>query len=388
MASKIPLSFPDITPLEINAATKALRSNQFALGPWTHLFEELVSKHTKNQFGVATNSGNSAMAITLESLGIGPGDEVITPAFAFPSTAAAIIKLGAKPRFADCDPRTLNLSIEDIKSKINSSTKGVIATYTFGNPAGIDQVAKLTQEFELILIEDARQAIGSKVNGEIACSFGRAAILAFHAASQVTCIEGGMIVTNDNKLEKECRLRRNHGYDHNPTITIPDLHNVRTDEHLTTIGSGSRLSEVHAAIGTVQMERLDEILEKRSLIARWYTSRLGGKPEIMCPTVEPSVVMSWDGYVIRLSDRFSRENRDEIIRGLHRHDIGATDFFQSIPTLPPFNEFQNDANRCPVASSVSERTIALPFYTSMAERDVDIVCQTLDLMFTRITFAN
>ena len=388
MTSNIPLSLPDITQLEINAATKALRSNQFALGSWTHSFEELVSKRTDNHFGIATNSGNSAMTITLESLGIGPGDEVIISAFAFPSTAAAIIRLGAKPRFADCDPRTLNINIGDIQTKINSSTKGVIATHTFGNPAGIDQLAKLSQEFELILIEDARQAIGSKTNGQIACSFGRVAVLAFHAASQVTCIEGGMIVTNDNKLAKECRLRRNHGYDHNPTVTIPDLHNVRTDEHLTTIGSGSRLSEVHAAIGTVQMKRLDEILQKRGLIARWYTSRLGGKPEIMCPTVEPSVEMSWDGYVIRLSDHFSRENRDEIIRGLHRHDIGAADFFQSIPTLPPFKEFQNNANKCPVASSVSERTIALPFYTAMVEKDVDIVCQTLDLMFTRINFAN
>jgi perosamine synthetase len=135
------------------------------------------------------------------------------------------------------------------------------------------------------------------------------------------------------------------------------------------------------------MKRLVEIMEKRDLVAQSYTRRLGGVAEITCPTIEDSVEMSWGGYVIRLSDNFSRDDRDEVIRGLHRHDIGAADFYQSIPTIPVFAEYAK-GNACPVATSISQRTIALPFYTSMTQRDIDVVSQTLELMLTRSSFTN
>jgi perosamine synthetase len=135
------------------------------------------------------------------------------------------------------------------------------------------------------------------------------------------------------------------------------------------------------------MKRLDEILQRRNLIAQWYTQSLGGLANIMCPTIEEGVDMSWDGFVVRLSDRFTRDDRDEIIRGLHRHDIGAADYYQSIPTLPLFSKYCNDENRCPIAASISQRTLALPFYTTMTKREVDIVCQTLELMLNRGTFS-
>ncbi len=153
------------------------------------------------------------------------------------------------------------------------------------------------------------------------------------------------------------------------------------------MGHGYRLSEVHAAVGTVQMKRLEEIMQRRDTIAQWYTQRLGGVPGIMCPTIEHGVEMSWDGFVIRLSDNFSRNDRDEIIRGLHRHEIGAADYYQSVPTLPLFSD-QNKANLCPVSDSLSQRTIALPFYTTMTHREVSIVCQTLELMLTRSTLSD
>ena len=388
MSSHIPLSAPFITDEEIKAATDALKSEHLTLGSWTRSFEQSVAQHTQNQYGIATNSSNSAMFIALESLGIGKGDEVITSAFAFPSTAAAIIQLGATPRFADCDPRSLNLDANDVESKISGATKGIIATHTFGLPSGIEQIVRITQAQEIPLIEDARQAIGSKSNGRCVGSFGRVSVFAFHSAAQLTCVEGGMIVTDDDHLAQQCRIRRNHGYDHDHTATLNDLHHVRTDKLLHAVGHGNRLSEVHAAVGTIQMKRMAEILERRAIIADWYTSLLCGLPDVMCPTIENGVEMSWDGYVIRLSDRFSQEDRDEVIRGLHRHDIGAADFYQAIPTLPPFKTFDNEENSCPVATSLSMRTVALPFYTTMSKREVEIVCQTLELMLTRGTFTD
>ncbi len=388
MSAKIPLSLAHISEEEIAAASDALRSQVLTLGPWTKKFEDLVSTHTENTNGIATNSGNSAMEIALESLGISGGHEVLTASFAFPSTASAILHIGATPRFVDCDPRTLNIDAKDVERKISDATKAIIATHTFGNPAGIDELARIAQEYEIPLIEDARQAIGSTLNGRIVGTFGRVAVFAFHSAAQLTCVEGGMIVTNDDHLASECKLRRNHGYDQSPVATLDELHHVRTDDHLLARGHGYRLSEVHAAVGCVQMSRMDSILEKRDSIAKWYTERLCGVSEVMCPTIESDVEMSWDGYVIRLGDRFSREERDEVIRGLHRHDIGAADFYQSLPSLPPFQAYNTPENACPVSSSLSERTVALPFYTTLTQRDVDIVCQTLELMLTRGTFSD
>ena len=388
MSKNIPLSYPDITGREVRGATDALKSERLTLGTWTAAFEQLVATHTGNESGIATNSGNSAMYITLESLGIGRGDEVITPAFAFPSTASSMIQLGATPRFADCNPRSLNLSIDDVSSKINENTKAIVVTHTFGNPHGIDALARLSQEHEIPLIEDARQAIGSTLHNRIVGSFGRVAVFAFHSAAQLTSVEGGVIVTDDDVLRDQCRLRRNHGFDHDPTLSLDELHRVRTDEMMRTLGHGCRISEVHAAVGAVQMKRIDEILARRALVAKWYTSELCGVSDILCPTIETGVEMSWDGFVVRLSDRYSSEHRDQIIRGLHRHDIGAADFYQSIPTLPPFGAFASPQDSCPIAQSVSQRTLALPFYTTMSQREVEIVCQTLQLMLTRSTFSD
>lgn len=385
MSSTIPLSSADITDSEIQAASDALLGEKLALSSWTVRFENAVAKHANSTYGISTNSPYSAMHITLEALGVQRGDEVAIPSFAFPATASTLLQLGATPVFVDCDPRTMNMDAIDLEAKITDKTKVIIATHTFGNPAGIDAIARVAQEQEIPLLEDVGQAIGSKLKERKTGTFGRVAIYAFHANAQVTSVDGGVIVTDDDGLANLCRLKRNHGFVSDPTMGTEELHLVRTDELMQSMGHGARLSEVHAAVGTVQMKRMDEIMRKRDAVAQWYTRRLGGIADISCPTVEDGVQMSWDGYVIRLSDRFTRDDRDEIIRGLHRHDIGAADYFHSITKLPVFSKHTKDAS-CPVSESISERTIALPFYTKMTQREVDIVGQTLELMLTRGTF--
>ena len=387
MFSNIPLSCADITDREIHAASDALRSEQLVLGPWTKRFEQAVAKHAGSTFGVAVHSAQGAMHITLESLGIKSGDEIITPAFSFPSTASTILQMGAIPVFADCDARSLNMAPNDVARKITPFTKAIIASHTFGNPHGIDAIARIALEHEIPLIEDASQAIGSALHGRQVGTFGRVSIFAFHSTTQITSIEGGVITTDDDLLAKQCQLRRNHGFSHDPSLNTDELHHVRTDELMQSVGHGYRLSEVHSAVGAIQMKRIDEILEQRNQVAQWYTQLLGGIGDIMCPTIEEGVNMSWDGFVARLDDRFSQDDRDEIIRGLHRHDIGSADYFKSIPTLPIFTSCTKEHGECPVANSISKRTLALPFYTTMTKREVEIVTQTLELMLTRSTFS-
>ncbi len=387
MSNRIPLSQPDITYLEIDAAAAALQSGTLALGPRTAAFEQAVAARVDARHGIAVNSATSAIHLVLEAFGIGPGDEVITAAFAFPAVAAAILHVGATPVFVDCEARSLNIDVGGIDDCVTERTSAIIASHIFGNPVGIDAVASAAMHHELPLIEDAGEAIGSSLRGRAAGSFGRIAVFAFHSTTQITAGEGGVIVTDDEHLARRCRLGRNHGLSGDVSVRVDDLHEVRTDELMKSLGHGFRLSEIHAAIGEVQLSRLAEILQKRSAIAEWYTQRLGGQSDLMCPTIEPGVAMSWDGFVVRLSDRFEQSHRDEIIRGLHRHEIGAADYFQPVPHLSPIVDRLGDSGPYPVAESVSQRTIALPFFTTLSEREVDIVCQTLTLMMGRATFA-
>jgi perosamine synthetase len=388
LSTNIPLSCADITDREILAASDALRGETQSLGPWTRRFEKAVASRANGSFGIAFSSASSAMHTALEALGVKKGDEVIVPTFDSPSTVVCVLRLGAIPIFADCDARSLNCDAEDVASKITSKTKVIVTSHVFGNPTGIEAIAKVAMKNEIHLLEDAGQAIGSMLNSRPAGSFGRVAVFAFHSTTQLTSLEGGVIVTDDDRLASSCQSQRNHGLTSDPLHSSDELHQVRTDERLVSLGHSFRLSEVHAAVGATQMKRMDEIMDRRTRVADWYTRKLGGNGDVICPTFDPQQVrMSWDGYVIRLSDKIEQEDRDQIIRGLHRHEIGAADYFRPVHTLPPvMNEVQLDSS-CPVAESISARTLALPFFTSMTKREVEIVCQTLELMMTRSTFS-
>jgi perosamine synthetase len=154
------------------------------------------------------------------------------------------------------------------------------------------------------------------------------------------------------------------------------------------LGFNFRMSEINAALGMAQMRRLDQLIEARQRVAAAYTRRLMGNTDLMLPTVEPDTFMSWFVYVVRLSDRFTEDDRDFIINGLRRHDVGASNYFPPIPLLPYYRQrFGHKPGDFPVAESVSHRTVALPFFTRLNDREVDLICQTLELMMTRVTFA-
>ena len=154
------------------------------------------------------------------------------------------------------------------------------------------------------------------------------------------------------------------------------------------LGFNYRMSEINAALGLAQMRRLEQLIEARQRVAAAYTRRLMGNTDLILPTVEPDTFMSWFVYVVRLSDRFSGDDRDYIIKGLRRHDVGASNYFPPIPLLPYFrHHFGHTPGDFPVAESVAHRTVALPFFTRLTEREVDLVCQTLELMITRVTFS-
>jgi len=376
---------PDITEAEVQEVARTLRSGRLSLGPRLEEFEQLVAGRVRRPYAVGVSSGTAGLHLALLALGIGPGDEVITPALSFVASANCILYVGATPVFVDCDPRTLNVRAADVEAKITDKTKAIIGVEVFGNPAGMPALARLSTKHELPLIEDACEGLGGRIGNDRVGGFGRIAVFGFYPNKQITTGEGGMIISSDDHVADLCRSLRNHGRVPANTEAGSGLGSWLDHERL---GFNYRLDELSAALGVAQMRRLDDLMEARQRVAEAYTRRLMGHPDLMLPTVEPDIVMSWFVYVVRLSDRFTADDRDEIIAGLRRHDMGASNYFPPIPLLPFYRRLYHfRPGDFPVAESISQRTLALPFFTQMTDRDVDLVCQTLELMMTRVSFS-
>jgi perosamine synthetase len=385
VSQSIPLSLPDISDAEVRAVTATLTSGRLSIGPQLEDFERLVARRAGRTYGIGVNSGTSALHLALLALNIKPGDEVITPAFSFIASANCIEYVGATPVFVDCDPRTLNMRAEDVEAAITDKTKAIIGVEVFGNPAGMMDLARVATKHEIPMVEDACEGLGGRCGREPIGKYGRIAVFGFYPNKQITTGEGGMIVTDDDRVAALCRSMRNQGR----PITTPGSH-AELGSWLAheRLGYNYRMSELNAALGAAQMKRLDQLIEHRQSVAQMYMRRLMGNSDLILPTINPDVFMSWFVYVVRLTDRFSAEDRDFIIDGLRRHDVGASNYFPPIPLQPHYRDkYGYQPGEFPVAESVSHRTIALPFFSTITEHEIDLVCQTLELMIKRLTFA-
>jgi len=376
---EIPLSRPDISALEERLVIEVLRSGRLSIGPMLEQFESLVAQRAGCHQGVGVSSGTAGLHLVLKALGIGPGDEVVTTPFSFVASANVIEYVGAKPVFVDIDPSSLNMDPNRIEAAITDRTKAVLAVEAFGNPMHMDTVAKIAARHEITLIEDACEALGCTHKGRKAGSFGRVGVFGFYPNKQITTGEGGMIVTDDERLADTCRSLRNHGR---------PVGSMGTDagswlDHVR-LGYNYRMSEVSAAIGVAQMQRFDELIQRRQNVARHYLGRLVSSPDLILPTVDPETFMTWFVFVVRLETGFSRDERDRIIRGMRTHDIGVSNYFPCIHLQPHYREKYGHAEGdFPIAEAVSGRTIALPFHGYLSEREIDLVAQTLELMINR-----
>lgn len=378
---EIPLSRPDITCLEERLVLEALRSGRLSIGPMQEDLENLVAKRAQAQHGVAVSSGTAGLHLALLALGIGPGDEVITTPFSFIASANCIRYVGATPVFVDICPRSLNLDPARIDAAVTERTKAILAVEAFSQPMHMDACAAAAARHEIPLIEDCCEALGTRHHRRPCGSFGRVGIFAFYANKQITTCEGGMIVTDDERLAARCRSLRNQG--RAPGASSTGQHGGGAWLGHERIGYNYRMSELHAALGVAQMQRLDELIELRSTVAQWYITRLMGHSELILPTVDPATDMSWFVFVVRLKPGYTRLERDRIIAGMRNHEVGCADYFQCIHLQPAYADMGLKPGSFPIAESVSERTIALPFHPRLTEREIDLVAQTLELMISR-----
>lgn len=367
MPIPIPLSAPDITQREIAAVVEVLHGATLSIGPKVEEFERLCARVAGRRHAVGVSSGTAGLHCAMLAAGIGPGDEVLTTPFSFVASTNCILYVGATPRFVDIDPRTLNLDPDKLEAAITHKTKAIVAVEAFGHPGGISEVEQIARRNELVMIEDCCEGFGGRVRERPIGSFGRAGVFGFYPNKQITTGEGGMIVTDDDNFAAMCRSLRNQGRDGMSWLAHARL------------GYNYRLSEINAALGIVQVQRLDEILANRRRVAHEYITRLMTNRHLILPTLDDQTHMSWFVFVVRLSDLFEPEQRDQIIQQLRAEGIGASNYFPPIHLQPYVREkLHTKPGDFPICEYVAGRTIALPFFSTMTTQQVQRVCQTLE----------
>jgi perosamine synthetase len=377
MPIPIPLAKPDITAKEVEAVVDVLNSGTLSIGPRIEAFERACAKVAGRRHAIGVSSGTAGLHCAMIAAGVGPGHEVITTPFSFVASANCVLYVGAKPVFVDVDPKTLNIDVDKVAAAITPRTKAIVAVECFGHPGGMIELEQLAQRHELILVEDACEGFGGYVatpSGDRPIgSFGRAGVFAFYPNKQITTGEGGMIVTDDDTFAATCRALRNQGREGMAWLAHQRL------------GYNYRLSEIHAAIGLVQVNRLTEILEARRRVAQQYIERLMTNRYLILPTLQHETHMSWFVFVVRLNDLFEPGDRDELMRLLKAEGIACQNYFPPIHLQPYMAEVTgHKAGDFPVCEYVSARTLALPFFGKLTSRQMDRVCSVLEKSLEKV----
>lgn len=361
---RITMSSAEIDEADVEAVVGVLRSGRLALGPWGDEFERMMAEYVGVRHAVAVNSGTSALHLVVRALGIGVGDEVLTPSFTFAASVNAILYEGATPVFVDVEPDTYCLSVADVERKITPRTRAVMAVDVYGHPAEWDALAAVARARGLKVIDDSCEALGAEYRGRKVGGFGDAAAFAFYPNKQITTGEGGVVVTDSDEVAALCRSMRNQGRGEMGSWLEHDR-----------LGYNYRMDEMSAALGCSQLARVEELLARRESVARAYTERLAGCPVLTTQVVLPHVRMSWFVYVVTLAEGVSR---DRVIRELEAAGVPARAYFSPVHMQKYIRE-RGDvrAAALPVTDSVAARTLALPFHNRLTTAQVDYVVARL-----------
>jgi perosamine synthetase len=361
---RVPMSAPDINEDDVQAVAAVVRSGRLALGPKCVEFEQAVAHYVGVRHAVAVSSGTAALHLLVRILGIGQGDEVLVPSFTFAASVNAILYEGATPVFVDIEPETYNLDPADLEYRITSRTKAIMAVDVFGHPAPWDEIEDIAERRGLLLIDDCCEALGAEYKGRRLGQFGAAGAFAFYPNKQITTGEGGVIVTNDERIARMATSLRNQGRDGGTWLSHARL------------GFNYRLDDMSAAIGCTQMARIEAFLAKRAAVAELYTKRLAPVAGVRTPIVRPSVRMSWFVYVVTLAPG---TDGAAVIQAMEKRGVPARAYFDPIHTQR-YMEGVVDTPRgdLPVTEAVAGRTIALPFHNNLSAREVDLVGEVLE----------
>ena len=361
----IPLARPEIGEREEELVLEVLRSGRLSLGPMGERFERDFAAWLGAGEPVTASSGTAALHLGVRALGWGSGDEVLTSPFSFVASANCLLYERVRPVFCDVDPETLNLDPAAAEAALGERTAGILPIHIFGYPADMPALEAIAAARGLGILEDACEALGAvDSEGRRVGARGNLATFAFYANKQLTTGEGGMIVAPRRDLAARLRSERNQG-------RAADMGWL---DH-GGLGFNYRLSDVAAALGVAQLERLDEMLERRAAVATAYAEALSGIEGLRVPIAgRGSERRSWFVYVVSLPDRV---DRDATIARLGERGIAAKAYLPCIHLFPHLRELGYREGQFPVAEAAAANSLALPFFPSMTESQVARVCEEL-----------
>lgn len=358
----IPVAAPTLGERETEYVLDCLRSTWISSkGEYLDRFEERFRAFAGARHAVACNNGTSALHLALLALGVGPGDEVIVPTLTFVASANAVRYCGATPRFADSLPGSWNLDPADVERKIGPATKAVMAVHLYGCPAALDELLAVADRHGIALVEDAAEAHGALYHGRPVGALGAVGTFSFYGNKIITTGEGGMVVTNDEEIDRSARLHRGQGQDPERTYWFP------------VVGFNYRMTNIQAAIGLAQLEGVDAELTRRREIAARYRANLVGLPITFQETDDDSRSAHWMvGVILPVS---SGEERDAIASALLEDLIETRPFFYPLHTLPPYVDAAH--GDLPIATDLAMRGICLPTWGGLSDDEIDYVCERM-----------
>jgi len=359
----IPIAKPLIGEEEINAVVDVLKSGMLAHGKEVETFEKEFAQYLGAKHGIAVANGTAALDVALKALKIKAGDEVITTPFTFIASANSILFQGAKPVFADIDPKTFNLDPNEVLEKINGKTRAIIVVHLYGQPADMRAFKEIAEDYRLYLIEDCAQAHGAEFEGQKVGTFGHIAAFSFYPTKNMTTGEGGIVVTNDEELAYRAQLVRNHGQ------TKKYLHEE--------LGYNLRMTNIAAAIGRAQLKKLDKWNAERIENARLLTDGIDKIDGLTPPYVDSRVKHVFHQYVIKVEDEFPL-GRDELAQKLREKGVG-TGIHYPMPVhhQPFYQKLGYPKDICPNAIEASKRVLSLPVHPAVSREDIDYILETL-----------
>ncbi len=373
---KIPIAQPWIDDNEWKSVKVPLKNGWLTQGSITNEFEEKFAKFHDLDFASASTSCTTALHLALIALGIKSGDEVIVPSFTWVSTANVVEFCGAKPVFADVEKSTFNLDLEDVRKKITTKTKAIIAVHLFGLCCNISRLRKIIPK-NIKVLEDAACASGSSFNGNFPGSVGDAAAFSFHPRKIITTGEGGMITTNSKKIKKEVDILRNMGASisdaqrhHGPTpYILPDF---------KKLGFNYRMTDIQASIGLVQLKKLKLIIKQRKQIANFFQRNLCDVEWLTLPKEPEGYSHSWQAYVTLVDPQKAPYSRNKIMEILDKKGVSTRPGTQAVHMLHYYKKkYKIKDNYLPNSKYCYENTMAIPLYNGITKRELSFIIKCI-----------
>jgi UDP-4-amino-4,6-dideoxy-N-acetyl-beta-L-altrosamine transaminase len=367
-----------INEADVEAVVKALKSDWLTQGPAIAEFEQKAARLTGAKHAVAFSNCTAALHGSYFACGIGSGDEIITSPITFVATANAALYLGAHVKFADVEPTTGNISVESVRKLISKKTKAITGIDFTGQPCDIDELRQIAKENKIFFVEDAAHAIGAKYKGQPIGSLADCTNFSFHPVKTITTGEGGMVTTNDDSLAHKLKLFRSHGIERESAKLENESHGPWYYE-MQELGYNYRITDIQAALGSSQLDRLPMFIERRREIARQYRAAFADIAGIRCLEEKPFVESAYHLFCILLDDSQHGKRRRQFVEALHAENIGVQIHYIPVYQQPYYKKlYGNDiAKTCPNAEQFYNAVISLPMFAAMTDDDVADVIEAV-----------